>query len=174
MARRLLVIRLLPAADFDRFLDALRARHADAEIVALSGAGDSPSADETIDWRAHPRADLLADLRRRGFDLAVVAHGRDHYASRAYWKAFALASASGAKARLLCEDGDLDSCRGPLFGLWRVAVHVIQEICAAALALLVLFPILLLLSLSDLTESLLERLAGPKARQRKDTPGGTY
>jgi len=174
MAQRLLALRLMPADEFERLLGALRARYPGAEIVALSGAGEVPEADETIDWRARPRADLLADLRRRDFDLAVVAHGRDQYASRAYWKALALASASGAKARLLCQDGDLARCHGLAFGLWRAAVHITQEICAGVLALLLLLPVLLAISLSDIVEPLLERVAGQKAGQRKDTPGGTY
>jgi hypothetical protein len=174
MPRRLLAIRLLPADDFARLLGALRQRYPDAEIVALSGDGDVPSADETIDWRARPRRQLLADLRGRAFDLAVVAHGRDQYAARAYWKAVALAAGSGAKARLICEEGDLDRAHGPAFGLWRAVVHIVQEICAAAIGLLVLIPVLLLTSLSDIVESVLECVAGPKPGQTKDTSNGTY
>lgn len=174
MPRGILAIRLLPADDFARLLGALRERHPDAEIVALSGDGDVPGADETIDWRSRPRRELLADLRGRGFDLAVVAHGRDQYAARAFWKAVALAAGCGARTRLICEEGDLDGARGPSFGLWRAAVHVAQELCAAAIGLLVLVPVLLLTSLSDIVESILERVAGPKPGQTKDSSDGTY
>jgi hypothetical protein len=113
MHPRLLAIALVPPADFLRFLRELRARYGDAEVTALIGSpelgGESgpAAADEYVLWGSLPGRALIADLRRRRFDLLLVAYNRDYCHRVTYWKALAIAIASGARGMLFCEQARL-------------------------------------------------------------------
>ncbi|MDH4180201.1 MAG: hypothetical protein OEV33_06790 [Armatimonadota bacterium] len=161
MGSRLLALRLVPPDVFERFLRDLRAQYPQAHITAVAG-GEAPGADDVIDWRALRGLALVRKLREARPDLVVVAHGRDHYATSAYWKAALLALASGARGRSFCEEGDLRRSHGLLTGAGRALWQVAQESCAAAIGLLVFGPLLLMAALTDLTEA----LAGGAGRSR--------
>jgi hypothetical protein len=113
MGPRLLVIALVPPADFSRFLREVRARYGDAQIAALIGSpelrGESgpAAADEYMLWGSLPGRALIADVRRRRFDLLTVAYNRDYCHRVTYWKALAVAIASGARGMLFCEQARL-------------------------------------------------------------------
>ncbi len=160
MGPRVLALRLVPEDIFERLLAQLRARHPEAHLTALA-AGGAGEADDAVDWRGARGLALLRDLRGRRPDLVVVAHGRDHYATRAYWKAVLLALGAGGR-RCLCEDGDLDREHGVAAGAGRAALQAAQEICAAGTGLLVLAPVLMMAAVTDLTEA----LAGGAGRSR--------
>ncbi|HUU53492.1 MAG TPA: hypothetical protein VMY87_01115 [Armatimonadota bacterium] len=161
MGSRLLALRLVPSDVFERLLGDLRARHPQVHVTAVAG-GEAGGADDVIDWRDIRGLALVRKLRETRPDIVVVAHGRDHYATRAYWKAVLLALASGARARSFCEDGDLRRPHGLLAGAGRALWQVAQEFCAAAIGLLVFGPLLLMAALTDLTEA----LAGGAGRSR--------
>ena len=161
MGSHLLALRLVPPDVFERLLRDLRGRYPQARVTAVAG-GEAPGADDVIDWRDIRGLALVRKLRELRPDLVVVAHGRDHYATRAYWKAALLALASGARARAFCEEGDLRRSYGLLTGAARALWQLAQELCAAAIGLLVFGPLLLMAALTDLTEA----LAGVPGRSR--------
>ncbi len=174
MARSVLALRLVPTEVFGRLLAELRQTYPDTRIVAVATSEETAGADEVIDWRhARPRS-LAAELRRRRFDLAVVAHGRDQYATRAYWKAVLLAAIARARETVLCEDGLLRRRHGIALGAIRAALQTLQEFYAGATAGVVLLPLILLVAVADLTEALAVRAAGPVVGQRKDSPDDSF
>ncbi len=174
MARRVLALRLVPTEVFGRLLVELRQTHPDTSIVAVAASDERAGADEVIDWRhARPRS-LAAELRRRRFDLAVVAHGRDQYATRAYWKAVLLAAIARARETVLCEDGLLARRHGVGLGAARAVLQMLQELYAGGMALMVLLPLMLLAGAADLTEALAARAAGPAVGQTKDSPDDSF
>lgn len=174
MARRVLALRLVPPEVFARLLVQLRRTHPDTSILAVAASDETAGADEVIDWRqARPRR-LAAELRRRRFDLAVVAHGRDQYATRAYWKAVLLTAIARARETVLCEDGLLAHRHGVGLGAARAVLQMLQELYAGAMALMVLLPLVLLAGAADLTEALAEGAAGAAVGQTKDGPDHSF
>ncbi len=169
MPRRLLAIRLVPTDAFTRLLQELRRGEPDAEVAALAASDHIDGADEVIDWRREGGRRLAAELRRRRFDVAVLAHGQDHYATHAYWKAVLLLWLAGARQSILCEEGLLDRRYSFLAGVGRAVRQAFQELCAGAFALLVLLPVIPLAGVVDLTEALAARLAGGTVRRAKDS-----
>ena len=161
MASRIIALRLVPPDVFERLLRDLRARHPQAEITAVTG-DEAGTADGAVDWHTVRGLPLVKKLRGVRPDLAVVAHGRDHYATRAYWKAAFLALASGARARAFCEEGDLRRAHGLISGAARALWQLAQELCVGALAAMLFCPVLLMTALTDLTEG----LAGGAGRTR--------
>ena len=178
MGPRVLLISLVPPAVLARMLQSLRASLPEGHMTALLGAPDaapsraSARPDELLDWRRLGGRALVAELRRRHLDLVVVAHGGDHCLTCSYWKALALALCSGARAKLLCEEGRLSSqvtrlahhpstwagLLAPTSLLGRsaagAALLAAQEAYVAATGLLLLAPVLLGIVITDLTEAL--------------------
>jgi hypothetical protein len=150
MAQRVLAVQLVPETEFAELLSELRAGDREVRVVALAAAGDVPAADETIDWRRYQRGKLLAELRQREFDTVVVAHGPDHYATRAYWKAVSLARAARPREIMLCEGGTLARRHGIGRGARRAFVHILQECVAGVLGLVVLVPLVLGAAVTDI------------------------
>ncbi len=113
MRVRLLVIALVPPADFSRFLRDLKARYTDAEVTALIGSSElrvesgSAPVGEYMLWGSLPGRALIAEARSRRFDLLVIPYNRDYCHRATYWKALAVAIASGARGMLFCEQARL-------------------------------------------------------------------
>lgn len=162
MVSRILVISLVPPEVLARMLAELRERHPEAKLTALVGVSwpDSRSApaaaDEVLRWGAGTGRSLLAEVRRRRFDAVVVGHGSDQYATRAYWKATALALASGCRCKRFLEDG-AEGERGPagaiLGGAARAAVQLVDEAYAACMGVLLLLPLLIGAAVADFSET---------------------
>jgi hypothetical protein len=150
MARRVLAIQLVPEEEFAELLSELRACDPEAEAVALAAAEEVPAADGTIDWRQYRRGELMEELRKGRFEKVIVAHGRDHYATRAYWRAILLARAVGAREVVLCEGGALAGRHGMGAGGGQAIMHLLQECAAGVLGLVVLVPLILGASVADL------------------------
>jgi hypothetical protein len=166
MGGRVLAVRLVPEDVFARLLRSLRTQHPEAHITALAASEDIAEADETLDWRRAGRREVAAKLRGQHFDTAVLAHGADHYAARAYWRAVLLVRLSGAREVLLCEEGRLDRSYSLLAGAGRALLQLLQEICAAGFALAILAPVLVAAGLSDLTQGPASRPAGGAVDRR--------
>ncbi len=163
MASRLLAISLVPTDVFARLLAQLRADHPHARVTALVGhtvgraAHPLENADEVLDWRSRRAASLVGDLRRRGFDLAVVAHGGDQYATRAYWKAVALSLTSRARERVFREDEtgvERGALRAVVGGAALGLVQTVEELYAGAAGLVLLLPLVVAVAATDLSEAL--------------------
>jgi hypothetical protein len=113
MRPRVLVIALVPPADLSRFVRGLRARYGGAGITALIGsyelrAESGPAAvDEYVLWGSFSGRALVADMRRRRFDLLVIVYNRDYCHRITYWKALAVAIVSRARGMLFCEQARL-------------------------------------------------------------------
>ena len=178
MALRVLVVSLAPREVFARAVGELRRRHPEAEVTALLGTagGEGGHAgaevDEAIDWHARSRQSLVAEVRRQGFDLMVVIHGSDQYASRAYWKAVGLAASSRARRKAFWEEGH-PSGRGlpgaAVLGALRAGAQVVEEAYAAGVGLVVLLPVVIAAAVTDLSEALAgKRGAGGPAKRGKD------
>jgi len=175
MGPRVLALCLVPPDVFARLIEELRARHPESQIAALVGttaSGGAPSladVDEVLDWRSLGRRALLAEVRKRRFDLLVVAHGRDQYATCGYWKALGLALVSQARAKVFSEDGrwgERGATSAVIGGVANAALQVIQEICVAGLGLLVLLWVLVGVAVTDLTEALAGSGAAGAAKVR--------
>jgi len=173
VACRLLAISLVPTGGLARLLAELRSQHPGAHVTALVGGSCGGTAfqigaDEVLDWQSPRGAAFVRDLRRREFDLVVVAHGDDQYASAAYWKAVALALASRARTKAFREHGAMRQ-RGlreaVIGGLARGLVQIAEGLYAAAMALLLLFPLVLGVAVTDLSEVLVGGRCG-RSRQR--------
>jgi hypothetical protein len=145
-------MRLVPADAFTGLLQELRRREPDAEITALAASDHIDGASEVIDWRRTGGRQLATELRRRCFDVVVLAHGQDHYATRAYWRAVLLVSLTGAREVVLCEEGQLGRRHSVFAGAGRAVLQAVQETCGAAFALLVLLPVVLMAVVTDLAE----------------------
>ncbi len=178
MGPRVLMVSLAPRAVLAQTLGSLRAALPKAHIAALVGPPEAtpsralPQPDELLDWRRLGGRALVAELRKRHLDLVLVVHGADHYLTRPYWKAVVLALCSGARAKLLCQEGKLSSQVARLAertGAWaglhtsvslliqstaRAALLAAQEAYVAAMGLLLLAPVLLGIIVTDLTEAL--------------------
>lgn len=183
MGMQIGVLALIPPRVFSRLMGELRLRYPEARITALVGTDElrnpvsAGAADDYLVWRSFGTRALISELRRRRFDLLVVAHGRDYYARATYWKALALALASGARGKLFCPDGQLGARavpRGSLAavlrsvwavvsaaarGLARTFAAPVITLCVAA-AGLVLVPIFLGIAVADLVAA----LAGDRGR----------
>lgn len=153
MEQRLLAVQLVPADVFARLLHRLREENPKAHITAVAASEHIAEADATLDWRRTSGRRLAAELRRRHFDTALLAHGRDHYATYAYWRAVLLVRLARARETLLCEEGRLDRQHGLLAGMGRAVLQTLEEVYAAAFALLILLPMLLAAAIADLTEA---------------------
>ncbi|MBN1460850.1 MAG: hypothetical protein JXA57_15060 [Armatimonadetes bacterium] len=143
MARQVLALQLVPDKEFAELLSELRAGDRETRIIALAAADNVPGADETIDWRGCARGPLLAELRSREFDAAVIAHGLDHYATSAYWKAVLLARAVRPRDIALYEGGATARKHSAGAGVRRAFMHILQECVAGVLGLVVLLPLVL-------------------------------
>jgi hypothetical protein len=190
---RILAVALAAPRAFEAMLAELRRRYPGATLVALTGQADRAgrrgdgAADEYLTWRSLGLRELSADLARRRFDLVIVAHGRDYYATRVYWKGLALALLSRAPGKLFCEDATLPATLVPLARLTTPGAGVAALVRAAAVgaaktavragvevyvggAGLLLLPLLAGIALVDGTEALarvLRRPAGPTASGAK-------
>jgi len=183
MGLSILAVALVPRALFARMLDDLRARYPGARLTALIGSeelrddssGTAP--DEYLLWRSFGTRALIGELRRRRPDLLVVAYGRDYYTKATYWKALALALASGARGKLFCPDAELGKQSAPrgnlsaLLGSSGAVASAVGRGIAKLLAPplislyvgaagLLLIPVLVAIALADLVAS----LAGVGAR----------
>jgi hypothetical protein len=102
----------------------------------------------------------------------VVIHGRDQYASRAYWKAVGLAIGSRARRKAFWEDGrpaERGAARAVLLGALRAGVQAVEEAYVAGMGLVVLAPVVIAAAATDLSEALAgKRGAGPPAKRGKD------
>jgi len=113
MRPRLLAIALVPPADFARFMRDLRARYPEVEVTALIGSSElladtgPGAADEYLSWGSFGARSLLAEVRRGRFDLLAMPYNRDYCHRLTYWRALALAIASGARGVLFCEQACL-------------------------------------------------------------------
>jgi len=178
MALRVLVVSLAPREVFARAVGELRRRHPEAEVTALFGTAGVEAGhagvevEEAIDWHAATGRRLLAEVRRRRFDLMVVIHGRDQYASRGYWKAVGLAAGSRARRKAFWEEGrpaEWGLPRAALLGALRAGVQVVEEAYAAGMGLVVLAPVLIAAAVTDLSEALAgKRGAGGPRKRGKD------
>ncbi len=174
----MLVVSLAPREVFARAVAELRRRNPDAKVTALSGTAGGEAghagveADETLDWHATSGRRLLAEMRERRFDLMLVIHGRDQYASRTYWKAVGLAASSRARRKAFWEDGRPAERGLPgaaLLGALRAGVQVVEEAYVAGMGLVVLAPVLIAAAVTDLSEALGgKRGAGPPVKRGKD------
>ena len=128
MQSSILVIGLVPAPDFARFLGDLRARYPDATVTALVGnpelRGGSPRADEYLLWGDLPPRALAAELRRRRFSLFVVAFNREYYFTATYWKILLLTIASRARGVLFCEQARLPDRITPIAHVTGMPIKV--------------------------------------------------
>lgn len=193
MGPRVLVLSLVPPAVLEQTLRHLREWLPEARVTALVGADEfAPQcavsrSDEILHWRYPGGRALLAEVRRRRFDLMIVAHGRDQYLSGTYWKAVALALGSDARAKLFCEEGKLsgrDLQMHDLMGTWagirtaaavlmrgaaRAAVQTAEEAYVAGMGVLLLAPVLVGIMLTDMTEAVSRgRPAGGARGREKD------
>ena len=170
MPQRMLVLRLLPPGVFATLLAEVRRRHPGCTITSLAASDEVAAGDEHIDWRGVSARALPGLLRRSRFDLMVVAHGRDHCGSGAYWRAVVLAALSGARSIGFSEDGGLPDrglagavAAGLAWGMVRWG----QAALASLLSLLILLLVLGAAAVADLTEWMAEggRTGGsPKTR----------
>jgi hypothetical protein len=187
MRTEILALALVTPEAFGQMLRRLRARYPEARVVALGGrpgqpeGGGSQAADEYLTWHSLGARPLIREVRRRRFDLVVVAHGRDYYASRVYWKAVALALMSGARGKLFCEDGRLGDETAPLArlttgwaggeavaravlrGLVKAAARGAAEVYVAAMGVLVA-AVLIGMAVTDLTEAAVDAFRGTGRR----------
>lgn len=178
MGLRVLVVSLAPREVFARAVGELRRRHPEAEVTVLLGTagGEAGHAavevDEAVDWHAASGRRVLAEVRGRRFDLMLVIHGRDQYASRTYWKAVGLAASSRARRKAFWEDGrpaERGVARAALLGALRAGVQVVEEAYVAGMGLVVLAPVLIAAAVTDLSEALGgKRGAGPPVKRGKD------
>ena len=166
MMSRILVISIMAEGALAALLDDLKQRHQEAEITALVGAAPGRASRrapaEYLVWGSFGRRRLIVELRRRRFDLVVVASGPDQCLSRGYWQALALAVLSGSHRTLLCEEGRLVRGWLPLAALVRSASQLASECYVAALGLAWLLPLLAAVAVTDLTEP-----AARRARQER-------
>ena len=174
MMSRILVISIMAEGALAALLNDLKQRHQEAEITALVGTAPGQAARrapaEYLIWGSLGRRRLIGELRRRRFDLVVVASGPDQCLSRGYWLALALAALSGSHRTLLCEEGRLVRGWPPLAALMRSASQLAAECYVAALGLVGLLPLLVAVAVTDLTE--LAARGGRqerRARRVKDT-----
>ncbi len=127
MRPRVLLVSLTPREVTARVVRDVRRRQPDAEVTVLAGVaghGDARAAgaDQVLGWHDRSALVLVREVRRRRFDMMIVAHGDDQYASGAYWKAVGLAALSRARERVFWEDGRWSE-RGTLAG---VAIGVVR------------------------------------------------
>jgi hypothetical protein len=159
----LLTVGLVPPEALAVALGELRLRHPGAEITALLGARTArdgtewAASDEVIDWRSMNPLALLREVRRRRFHRALLLHGPDQYATRAYWRAATLLLTSGAREKVFREfgrRGEGGPVSGIIGGLLKGAVQMIEEAYVAAMGVLLLVPLLIGMAVVDLTEAL--------------------
>ncbi len=176
MPARIVVIGLVPAKSFREFVEELRTRYPDASVTAVVGAPElEPVARETAEecllWQSLPARTLLRELRGRRADLLAVPYNREYGHTATYWKVFALATASGAKGLLFCEQARLPERVDPLPALgrpgrrlrsllaaaWRVItrpiLYLLTEIVVISLTSLLFLLVLLGIILVDLVDT---------------------
>lgn len=178
MGERVLVVSLAPREVLARAVGELRRRDPEAKVTALLGTAGVEAgragmeADEILDWHGGTGRQVLAEVQERQFDLMLVIHARDQYASRAYWKAVGLAIGSRARRKAFWEEGRPAERGLPgaaLLGLVRAGVQVVEEAYVAGMGLAVLAPVLIAAAVTDLSEALGgKRGAGPPVKRRKD------
>lgn len=178
MRQRLLVVSLVPSSVLGGFLKEVQSGYRGEEIAVLAGAPphgcntDCAANCEMIDWKSQGGLRLVAELRRRRFDRAVVLHGGDQYATRAYWRGAAVALVSGARERAFREagrSGESGTAVALVGGAGRAALQMVEEMCVAAIGVLLLAPLLVAIGVTDLTEALAgghpgRSAAGPRKR----------
>lgn len=177
MARRALVICLSPPEVCARVIARARSRDG-ARATALVGRETDAGAlhaDEVLCWRELGPSALLREIRSRGYDLLVVAHGRDQHLSRAYWLAMGLALASRVPVRAFAEDGGEARpglARAVIRSIGSASGLLAVEAYAAALGAVLVGALLIGTAIADLGEALATRLgAGGAGRRGKDSSG---
>ena len=178
MGERVLVVSLAPREVLARAVGELRRRDPEVKVTALLGTagGEGGHAgvevDEILDWHAASGRRVVAEVRERRFDLMLVIHGGDQYASRAYWKAVGLAMGSRARRKAFWEEGRPAERGLPgatLLGVVRAGVQVVEEAYVAGIGVAVLAPVLIAVAVTDLSEALAgKRGAGPPVKRGKD------
>ena len=191
MGASLLVIALVPPETFAPFLEELRQRYPEAGLTALVGTpelevGEGAARPEYLRWGAGGSRALLRELRRRHFDLLVLAYTKDYCHRLTFWKALALVAASGAKGLLFCEEARLPAVAAPVSrlarplpragallsavvcrGLWRVLGWLLTELLILVLGAGLLL-VLLAITVVDGADALLGLVT---RRQRKALTG---
>lgn len=128
MPSHLLVIGLVPSADFARFLGELRGRYPEASLTALIGnpklREESPGAEDYLLWSDYSPRALADELRRRRFSLFVIAFNREYYFTLTFWKVLLLILASRARGVLFCEQARLPEKVTPLAHLTGMPFRV--------------------------------------------------
>jgi hypothetical protein len=177
MRPRVLVLLLTPREVIARVVRDVRRRQPDAEVTVLAGAGGheearAAGADQVLGWQERSGLELVGEVRRGQFDMMVVAHGDDQYASGAYWKAVGLAALSGARERVFWEDGrwrERGRLAGVAIGGVRGAFQAAAEAYVAAVGLLIFFALLIGVAVTDLGEAVVGRgAAGAPSRGGKE------
>jgi len=191
MRPRLLVIALVPPADFSRFLRDLKARHANAEITALIGSSelraesDAVAVGHYVHWGSLSGRALIGEVRSRRFDLLVMPYNRDYCHRVTYWKALAVAIVSGARGMLFCEQSRMPQRVVSLAALGRpwpraaallsaVFVRGFPRVVAYLLAesVIALLGSLLVIVLAGIvTADVTEAIAGSSRRHRRSQTG---
>ncbi len=131
----IVVIGLVPAEDFTRFLREVRQRYPEATLTAVVGAPElqAPAregAEECLLWSDFPARALVEELRRRQPMLVAVPYNPEYAASRTYWKALALATLSRSKGVLFCEGARLPEGATTLRRLGRPTTHIAAVVSA--------------------------------------------
>lgn len=126
MPSHLLVIGLVPAPDFSRFLGELRARYPEASLTALIGHPSlrDGGAEDYLLWSDYSPRVLADELRRRRFSLFVIAFNREYYFTLTFWKVLLLILASRARGVLFCEQARLPEKVTPLAHLTGMPFRV--------------------------------------------------
>jgi hypothetical protein len=189
MGPSILVIALVPPEQFAQTMRRVRQDYVGARVVALVASADREArlsacpADEYLVWRALRPLALIRRIRRRGFELAFVAHGSDQYATFAYWKAAAVALTSRARRKLFCQFADAEgqgpvagetaaamgepvsATRGVLGGVVRALADIAASAYVSVMGVALLMPVLVAITVTDLTEAASGR-SGGRARER--------
>ncbi len=136
----IIVIGLMPAEEFARFLRDLRARYPESTLTAVVGSTDlqtvaGQSADECLLWTSLPGRALVEELRRRQPVLVAVAYNPEYVVTRTYWKALALTILARAKGALFCERGRLPERTSTLHVLGRPLTYLAAVYSAIARSL---------------------------------------
>lgn len=177
MRPRVLVVSLTPREVIARVVRDLRRRQPDAEVTLLAGAaghgdGRAAGADQVLGWHDRSALGLVREVRRRRFDMMVVAHGDDQYASGRYWKAVGLAALSRAREKAFWEDGrwsERGTLAGAAIGGIRGAFQAAAEAYVAVVGVLIFFALLIGVAVTDLSEAVVGRgAAGAPSRGGKE------
>jgi hypothetical protein len=170
---RALVISLVPPEVLAALVAEVRRQDADAEVTVLAAGPVSGVADSCLSWQAIGRKALLAELSRRRFDRALIAHGRDQYTRLALWQALVVALLSRARRVALCEDGVLGADTGSFRAVARALRGALARSLVEAYVLAVgvlLLPVLVGIMVTDVAQAITGgRRPGRRARETHET-----